>query len=545
MTNQLEIKLCGLGVSTLVEYLGESKTQKLSDLGIEITAANLAKFIADESGIEVFKDPIFRLEFLATLSQEARGDLLQGAASTYEALLAWNDFRWGSNKKSRRFLAAIGMDSESVRQPAAKKVACQVLAPQFPLHGYQDWIRRRAVHLLQAGPSRFLIHMPTGSGKTRTTMEILIDHLRSSLEPDVTVVWLAHSEELCEQAAGTFEGLWHKQGSRQATVLRLWGGTRYTETFPAGINFVVTSFATAYNMLSSDESGQFELFLTIKRHTTMVVVDEAHQSTAPTYQAAIELFAGRNASTIGLTATPGRHTISGDEAGTQALSDFYAGGKLDMPGDNGERLEDPIAFLTERGMLSEVERYQLNSNEDYTLTAAELSQIERQLDIPVSVLQRLGQSAARSNLIALHAAQLALNDDASIIIFAPSKENAVELASLLTFKGVEAHAVTGDTHESLRSASIEAFKRREIKILVNYGVLTTGFDAPCVDTVITARPTTSVVLYSQMIGRGLRGPAMGGTSTCRLIDVVDNIRNLPRANQAFTYFDDFYPSAIN
>ena len=104
--------------------------------------------------------------------------------------------------------------------------------------------------------------------------------------------------------------------------------------------------------------------------------------------------------------------------------------------------------------------------------------------------------------------------------------------------------MTGDTHESLRAASIEAFKIREIKILVNYGVLTTGFDAPCVDTVITARPTTSVVLYSQMIGRGLRGPAMGGTATCRLIDVVDNIRNLPRANQAFTYFDDFYPSAI-
>lgn len=541
---QLENQLSSLGVSALADYLGKEKSEKLSDLGIEITAANLAKFIADEAGIEVFKDPVFRLEFLATLAKDALTNLLPGAATTSEALLAWNDFRWGSNKKSRQFLEAIGMDWELVKQSGPKKVACQVFAPQLPLHGYQDWIRRRAVSLLQAGPSRFLIHMPTGSGKTRTTMEILIDHLRSSLESDVTVVWLAHSEELCEQAAGTFEGLWQKQGSRQVSVLRLWGGTRYTDPLPEGLNFVVTSFATAYNMLSSEHGAQFELFLTIKRQTKLVVVDEAHQSTAPTYQAAIELFAGRDASTIGLTATPGRHTISGDEAGTQELSDFYAGGKLDMPGDNGGRLEDPVAFLTERGMLSEVERYQLNSNEDYTLTPAELNKIERQLDIPVSVLQRLGKSAARSNLIALHAAQLAINNDASIIIFAPSKENAVELASLLTFKGVEAHAVTGDTHESLRAASIEAFKSREIKILVNYGVLTTGFDAPCVDTVITARPTTSVVLYSQMIGRGLRGPAMGGTATCRLIDVVDNIRNLPRANQAFTYFDDFYPSAI-
>ena len=85
---------------------------------------------------------------------------------------------------------------------------------------------------------------------------------------------------------------------------------------------VVTSFATAYNMLSSEHSAQFELFLSINRQTELVVVDEAHQSTAPTYQAAIELFAGRNASTIGLTATPGRHTIDGDEAGTQNFRIF-------------------------------------------------------------------------------------------------------------------------------------------------------------------------------------------------------------------------------
>ena len=49
------------------------------------------------------------------------------------------------------------------------------------------------------------------------------------------------------------------------------------------------------------------------------------------------------------------------------------------------------------------------------------------------------------------------------------------------------------------------------------------FDAPSTDEVFIARPTNSVVLYSQMVGRGLRGPAIGGTASCRVVDVRDNI----------------------
>ena len=54
------------------------------------------------------------------------------------------------------------------------------------------------------------------------------------------------------------------------------------------------------------------------------------------------------------------------------------------------------------------------------------------------------------------------------------------------------------------------------------------------------RPTTSVVLYSQMIGRGLRGPLMGGGAECYLVDVIDNLVNMPDASQAFTFFDEHY-----
>jgi len=66
-------------------------------------------------------------------------------------------------------------------------------------------------------------------------------------------------------------------------------------------------------------------------------------------------------------------------------------------------------------------------------------------------------------------------------------------------------------------------------VLCNYGVLTTGFDAPSVRCVVVARPTASPILYEQMVGRGMRGPEFGGTKQCLVIDVDDNIewRNQP------------------
>ena len=72
---------------------------------------------------------------------------------------------------------------------------------------------------------------------------------------------------------------------------------------------------------------------------------------------------------------------------------------------------------------------------------------------------------------------------------------------------------------------------------MNYNVLSTGFDEPKTDCIVIARPTFSVVLYSQMIGRGLRGTANGGTDNCLVVNVIDNIINQPDISGAYKYFD--------
>jgi superfamily II DNA or RNA helicase len=87
---------------------------------------------------------------------------------------------------------------------------------------------------------------------------------------------------------------------------------------------------------------------------------------------------------------------------------------------------------------------------------------------------------------------------------------------------------------------IDDFKTGTVDVLTNYGVLSTGFDVPKVDVIFIVRPTASIVLYSQMIGRGLRGPAIGGTPYCRIVDVKDNIEGYEDADAVYEYFEEYW-----
>ena len=320
----------------------------------------------------------------------------------------------------------------------------------------------------------------------------------------------------------------------------MWGGRRVDLSQDHSIFFLVISFQTAYGLITSGDDGRFKQSALIRQRAGLLVVDEAHQSTATTYREVIDVFSGRGTKIIGLTATPGRHHVGADHDPTVELSGFYQNNKINIVGDNGEELDNPIEFLTNKGVLAVLNKYKLDSGVDIELSDREKLQMEKLLDVPASVLKKLGKNEQRTNLIAAQAIKLALEKQLPTIIFAPSKDNAVELATLLTLKNCKSAAITADNTSHERQDIIREFKAGELPVLVNFGVLTTGFDAPNIKAVIIARPTTSVVLYSQMIGRGLRGPLMGGEPECALVDVIDNLVNMPSSEQAFTYFDSFY-----
>ena len=117
------------------------------------------------------------------------------------------------------------------------------------------------------------------------------------------------------------------------------------------------------------------------------------------------------------------------------------------------------------------------------------------------------------------------------------------VASLLNSQGFKACHIDGQSGK-YRRLIINNFKTGGLQILCNYGVLSTGFDDPKVDVVFIARKTNSIILYSQIIGRGLRGPEIGGTQVCDIYTVIDNISDLPSNDQISSYFDEYFINKI-
>ena len=132
------------------------------------------------------------------------------------------------------------------------------------------------------------------------------------------------------------------------------------------------------------------------------------------------------------------------------------------------------------------------------------------------------------------------------LVFAASVDNALLLASVCKAVGLEADAVTGKTDATVREHMIRRFKRSggPSRILINFGVLTMGFDAPAASATLIARPTKSLVLYSQMVGRVIRGPRAGGTERCEVVTVVDTaLPGFGDIAEAFMNWEDVWNTA--
>ena len=97
----------------------------------------------------------------------------------------------------------------------------QAAKGSYPLFDYQRRAAGVVSRQLHSPPYRVLLHMPTGSGKTRTAMSAICDHLRS--KDETVAVWVAHSEELCDQAADEFIKAWSAVGDRELQLRRFWG----------------------------------------------------------------------------------------------------------------------------------------------------------------------------------------------------------------------------------------------------------------------------------------------------------------------------------
>jgi DNA repair protein RadD len=411
-------------------------------------------------------------------------------------------------------------------QPASEENPVTIVRPFRQLLDYQHFIFSRCASELEPQLSRVILQMPTGAGKTRTAMEIVCSKMNN--HSNAIVVWLAHTEELCDQAFDSFLDVSTHLTRKPVNVIRNWAGL-HKAAIPEGNAFVVTTYQT----LCQGGGGLKDVD---KNRIALIVADEAHVATAPRYKEAILSYLGGRTSILGLTATP----IRRDERESEELRTFF----FDSIVSSSDEERFSAKRLQSRKILAKPTFVISESHGNIELNRGDAQHLEDERDLGKKILVKLSEETSRNALIARHCVDLARRGK-SVLLFACSVEHSKFLASLLLTCGVKAAHVDGGTDRNYRRAAIESFRRGEISVLCNFGVLTTGFDAPNTDAVLLARPTLSPVLYSQMVGRAMRGPAMGGKAETTIIDIRDNFLMFGRPLELFESFRELWRQELS
>ena len=535
--------LKSLGSPILIDIYGKEKLQAMIDcLDISVSESTIVNLLKSRHGSQILSNKDLRAYIFANLTDSYIKFLIDGnfnetvkaKRSDREKLIKTS---WNRNTKSiQRLIEIFDLEEEFLPQKIEKKTSSFEIKPKFTLFPHQKRVKDKFVNFLKEKKKRMIINMPTGAGKTRTSVEGLVDYWRAFAEKDSYVVWFAHSEELCEQAIETIEQTWEMRGEKNLRLYRLWGDHNPDLIKNEG-GFVVTSFQKIYSMMRSSQDQVFKDILTIRKKSFAIVVDEAHKSIATTYQEAINYITNLEKTfLIGLSATPGRGWKDDEN---KKLAEYYDNRLITITDDNDQELEDPVKFLQKKGYLAYVKTEEVKTDIVIELSVQEKNYLNTQLDLSDKFLYELGENQNR-NLCILAQIIKYYKQNKSIIVFACSLDHASFLNEMCSQKKIKSASIDKDTTTTSRRKYIENYKNGEIKVLFNYGVLTHGFDAPNTDIIIIARPTQSPILYSQMIGRGLRGPEVGGNEECILVDIKDNIEGLPNERKTFTMYRDNY-----
>ena len=559
----IETLKCFLGtnlVDTLIEWTPDNETL--------FTKTKLVDMILAIHGINILKDKNFRATLLKTFTKDniERLASMLPASKKYQPNImdmieAIVDMPWRDNKVSKQLLTMLDIKADIFeRIEVAGSAVNEILSNDrfFELLDYQFVIKQRILGNLnsEAELSRMLVHMPTGTGKTKTAMHTICHYYNFSLEKPKLILWIAHTTELLQQAFDTFSSVWQHLGSGEITTYKLWGEHIFKDSdFDNG--GIVFCGIQKLMSLASTEPQIMEVLI---KNCALIVFDEAHKAAAAETRRTIEKFMLKkddmcNRSLVGLTATPGRFTEL--NVGNDLLASMFGNRMIEIDTEimnsiNMSKLEalnasaesNIIAYFQEKRILAQITKEQLTYPEG--LSDKELKSVKRSAigggydDFTSKQLEIIGRNKNRNLAIMCRLRELS-RDKLPTIVFTCSVDHGKLLASMLSLEGIPNALVIGSMLPTDRANAIAAFKNRDnpTNIIINYEVLTTGFDSTNIKCVFITRPTKSVVLYSQMLGRGLRGPQMGGNEECLLIDIKDNLEKYDE-ELAFGHFNNYW-----
>lgn len=331
------------------------------------------------------------------------------------------------------------------------------------LREYQVSAIERARGEFRQGAKSVLIIAPTGSGKTVMASDII----RSAVERGSRTLFLAHRRELIRQTADKL----YRFGVRFGVIMA-------GERMALQERCQVASIQTLRNR--QDVVGAVDL----------IFFDEAHHAAADTYQQVLKWYP--QARVVGLTATPWRQDGKG-------LAELFAASVIAAK----------PAELRDAGWLCPVGGWAYEALDTSGAQVRGGDYVQASLAGAALSKKLLGDVVAEYQQ---HAA------GKRGLVFAASVEASERMALMFREAGVPAEHVDGTTPKEERDAILRRLQSGETLVVSNCNVLTEGFDCPELEVGMLARPTLSLTLYLQMVGRFLRPSAATGKTVARLHD---------------------------
>ena len=309
-TNQLKSYLDENLLSALLEWN--------SDDGL-FTKAKLSEMILTINGLSILKNKEFRQEIMKRFSRDQILNLKTYLPKKYSDFEDMNELvkiianqQWKKSDLTEKFLEYIEINPSEVFKGNETDVESITMLKShekfYELLDYQYIIRQKVLTRLKSGEdlSRMLVHMPTGTGKTKTAMHIICNHYNYTLKKQGLILWVAHTKELLDQAYDTFRNVWSNIGNGEITTYRLYDKFEFNVDNKQLNGFMVCGI----QKLMSIQQSNKELYDKIKRDIKLIVYDEAHKAAASKTKDIIEdLMTRKNGlkdrALLGLTATPG------------------------------------------------------------------------------------------------------------------------------------------------------------------------------------------------------------------------------------------------
>jgi len=399
------------------------------------------------------------LEWNIRVTNVENPHIIKAALATFN--LYWNshnfeDYRVGGSDK---------LYKELQRQNSPHGLSISTLV-KYSILPHQKQILDRLIAVRESGVKRNLIVAATGTGKT--VISGFDYKLFTQANPEYSkILFVAHRQEILLQARNTYRSV-----LSNANFGEVWVG-QYKPAMNIDHLFVsVQTFNSEFNDVFSKLPSDYYDY---------IVIDEAHHLVADSYRKILTHFSPKLL--IGLTATPERMD------GVSLLPDF----------DNQISAEIRLPIALNEGLLTPFQYLCISDNTD--LTDNDLMQGNKY------VASKLTQKLCNIERVGLIVDRLRyyLPDETKCkaLGFCATKEHARFMADSFIAFGLKAACLTSDNNEE-RDFLNKKLSRGDINYLFVVDIFNEGVDIPEVDTVLFLRPTESLTIFLQQLGRGLR-----------------------------------------